>query len=143
VLQECCNQKKTQWKYWTQWTFRPLKNAKIQTKTHEMDVLETVENETLESHSRGPGFESLCAHNNEPSGSLFFCFNHPTLKHAGTGSSPVKTTKAQAILLENKAEMANIKACCRNHQEPLSKLQRRLFLFKSVRCCKSVANTMA
>ena len=28
-----------------------LKNAKIQTKTHEMDVLEAVENETLESHT--------------------------------------------------------------------------------------------
>ena len=31
--------------------FRRLKNAKIQTKTHEMDVLEALENETLESHS--------------------------------------------------------------------------------------------
>jgi hypothetical protein len=51
VLQKCCNQKKPQWKYWTQWTFRHLKNAKIQTKTHEMDVLEAVENETLESHA--------------------------------------------------------------------------------------------
>jgi hypothetical protein len=30
----------------------PLKDAKIQTKTHEMDVLEAVENGTLESHSR-------------------------------------------------------------------------------------------
>jgi hypothetical protein len=47
---KCCNQNKTQWKYWAQWTSRPLKNAKIQTKTHEMDVLEAVENETLESH---------------------------------------------------------------------------------------------
>ena len=28
------------------------KTAKIKTKTHEMDVLEAVENETLESHSR-------------------------------------------------------------------------------------------
>ena len=27
-----------------------------------MDVLEALEDETLESHSRGPGFESLCAH---------------------------------------------------------------------------------
>ena len=27
------------------------KNAKIQTKTHEMDVLEALENETLESHN--------------------------------------------------------------------------------------------
>ena len=27
-----------------------------------MNVLEAVENETLESHSRGPVFESLCAH---------------------------------------------------------------------------------
>ncbi len=42
---------KTPWKYWTQWTFRPLKTAKIQTETHEMDVLEAVESETLESHS--------------------------------------------------------------------------------------------
>jgi len=42
---------KTQLKYWTQWTFRPLKNAKIQTKTHEMDVLEALENKTLESHN--------------------------------------------------------------------------------------------
>jgi hypothetical protein len=64
--------KKPQWKYWTQWTFSPLKNAKIQTKTHEMDVLEAVENEALESHSRGPGSESLCAHNNEPDGSFFY-----------------------------------------------------------------------
>ena len=47
----CCNQNKTPWKYWTQWTFRPLKNEKIPTKTHEMDVLEAVENEALESHS--------------------------------------------------------------------------------------------
>jgi hypothetical protein len=51
MLQKCCNQKKTQWKYWTQWTFRPLKNAKIPTKTHEMDVLDALENRTLESHS--------------------------------------------------------------------------------------------
>ena len=36
-----------------------LKNAKIQTKTHEMDVLEAVENETLESHNRSRGFEAL------------------------------------------------------------------------------------
>jgi hypothetical protein len=42
---------KTPLKHWTQWTFRSLKNAKIQTKPHEMDVLEAVENETLESHS--------------------------------------------------------------------------------------------
>ena len=34
-----------------QWTLTALKNAKIQTKTHEMDVLEAVENETLESHA--------------------------------------------------------------------------------------------
>ena len=27
------------------------KNATIQTKTHEMDILEAVENETLESHA--------------------------------------------------------------------------------------------
>jgi len=47
----CCNQKKTQWKYWTQWTFNPSKNAKIKTKTHEMDVLEALEDETLESHN--------------------------------------------------------------------------------------------
>jgi hypothetical protein len=33
---------KTQLIYWTQWTFRPLKNANIQTKTHEMDVLEAL-----------------------------------------------------------------------------------------------------
>ena len=35
----------------TQWTFRLLKNAKIQTETHKMNVLDAVENETLESHS--------------------------------------------------------------------------------------------
>jgi hypothetical protein len=40
-------------------TFRPLKNAKIQTKTYKMDVWEALEDEPLESHSRGPGFESL------------------------------------------------------------------------------------
>jgi hypothetical protein len=51
VLQKCCNQKNTQWTYWTQWTFKPLKNAKIQTKTHEMDVLDTLDDETLQSHS--------------------------------------------------------------------------------------------
>ena len=32
-------------------TYAP-KNAKIQTKTHEMEVLEALENETLESHAR-------------------------------------------------------------------------------------------
>jgi hypothetical protein len=53
---------KTQLIYWTQWTFRPLKNANIQTKTHEMDVLEALEDETLESHNRSRGFESLRAH---------------------------------------------------------------------------------
>ena len=37
--------------YWTQWTSRPLENAKIQTKTHKMDVLEALENESLESHN--------------------------------------------------------------------------------------------
>jgi hypothetical protein len=52
VLRKCCNQKKTQWKYWTQRTVLSPKTAKIQTKTHEMDVLEIVEDETLESHSR-------------------------------------------------------------------------------------------
>jgi hypothetical protein len=51
MLQKCCNQNETHWKYWTQRTFRHLKNAKIQTKIHKMDVLEAVENETLESHS--------------------------------------------------------------------------------------------
>ena len=68
MLQKCCNQKKTQWKYWTQWTFRPRINAKITTETHEMDVLEALDDETLESHSRSPGFESLCAHkkSNQP-----------------------------------------------------------------------------
>jgi len=29
-----------------------------------MDVLEGLESEPQESHSRGPGFESLCAHKN-------------------------------------------------------------------------------
>jgi hypothetical protein len=38
------------------------KNAKNQTKSHKMDVLEALEDESLESHSRGLGFESLCAH---------------------------------------------------------------------------------
>jgi len=39
-----------------------LKNAKNQTKTHKMEILEELESEPLELHSRGPGFESLCAH---------------------------------------------------------------------------------
>jgi hypothetical protein len=39
---------KTQLKYSTQWAFTPLKNAKIQTKTHKMDVLEALEDEPLE-----------------------------------------------------------------------------------------------
>ena len=51
VQQKCCNQKNTQWTDCTQWTIRPLKNAKIQTKTHEMDVLDTLDDETLQSHS--------------------------------------------------------------------------------------------
>ena len=34
---------------------KPNKNAR-------MNVLEAVENKTLESHRRGPEFESLCAH---------------------------------------------------------------------------------
>jgi hypothetical protein len=42
---------KTPWKYWKHWTFRTLKNAKIQTKTHKMEVLETLENQTLEAHN--------------------------------------------------------------------------------------------
>ena len=46
-----------------------------------MDVLEALEDETLESHSRSRGFESLRAH------------------------------KKQAILLENKAKKHNIMAC--------------------------------
>jgi hypothetical protein len=36
------------------WVLQSEKNAKIQTKTHEMNVLEAVENKTLESHSRDP-----------------------------------------------------------------------------------------
>ena len=36
-----------------------------------MDVLEALDNETLQSHSRGPGFESLCAHSNEPDRLIF------------------------------------------------------------------------
>ena len=36
--------------------------CKKQTKTHKMEVLDKLEREHLESHSRGPGFESLCAH---------------------------------------------------------------------------------
>ncbi len=36
-----------------------------------MGVLDALEHEQLESHSRSPGFKSLCAHNNEPLGSLF------------------------------------------------------------------------
>ena len=51
MLQKCCNQKNTQWTYWTQWTFKPLKNAKIRTKTHEIDVLDPLDDETLQSHS--------------------------------------------------------------------------------------------
>jgi hypothetical protein len=35
----------------------PPKKRKNPNKTHEMDVLEAVENETLESHSRSRGFE--------------------------------------------------------------------------------------
>jgi hypothetical protein len=38
------------------------KNAKNPNKTHEMDVLEALENETLESHSRVRELESLRAH---------------------------------------------------------------------------------
>ncbi len=51
MLRKCCNQEKTPWKYWTQWIARPLKNAEIATKTHKMDVLEALEDETLESHA--------------------------------------------------------------------------------------------
>jgi len=51
-LRKCCNHNKTQWKSWTPWTFTFLKNAKIATKTRKMDVLEALEDETLESHSR-------------------------------------------------------------------------------------------
>jgi hypothetical protein len=36
---------KTQWKYWSQWTSRSLKNAKIQAKAYEIDVLEAMEDE--------------------------------------------------------------------------------------------------
>ena len=39
-----------------------------------MDVLEAVENETLESHSRSPVFESLCAHNKRAFAARF-CFS--------------------------------------------------------------------
>ena len=35
---------------------------KNHSKMHKMDVFDALEDETLESHSRGPGFESLCAH---------------------------------------------------------------------------------
>jgi len=31
-LRKCCDQDKTQLKYWIQWTFTPLKNAKKHTK---------------------------------------------------------------------------------------------------------------
>ena len=34
---------------------------------HEMDVLELLEDKTLASHSRGPAFESLCAHKKQGS----------------------------------------------------------------------------
>ena len=37
-----------------------------------MDVLEAVENETLESHSRSRGFESLRAHKNETARLILF-----------------------------------------------------------------------
>ena len=123
---------KTQWKYWTQWTLRPLKNAKIQTKTHEMDVLEAVENETLESHSGSRGFERyrVRAHKNEQQGS--FCF---------IGSSLIKTTKKQAILLERKAPMPKIMACYQNPKVPPLN-QRGGFLFKLVRCREGVPNRM-
>jgi len=60
----CCDWDNTQQKYWIQWTFSPLKNAENQTKTHKMEALDELESEPLESHSRGPGFESLCAHKN-------------------------------------------------------------------------------
>jgi hypothetical protein len=36
------------------------KNAKIQTRTHKMEVSEKSEYEHLESHTRGRGFESPC-----------------------------------------------------------------------------------
>jgi hypothetical protein len=45
VLRKCCDQDKTQW------TFTPLKNAKIQTKTHKMEVSEESEHELVESHA--------------------------------------------------------------------------------------------
>ena len=68
----CCNQEKSPWEFWPQWTFRPLKNAKIQTKTHEMEVLEALENETLDSHSRNWRSSPCAPMKNEPYGSFLF-----------------------------------------------------------------------
>ena len=55
MLQKCCNQKKTQWNIGRNGHLTPQNYAKIPTKTHEMDVLEALENETLESHSISRG----------------------------------------------------------------------------------------
>jgi hypothetical protein len=67
-----------------------------------MDVLEAVENETLESHSMDVLYtmEILEIEQSEV-----------------TASSPIKTTKKQAILLENKPKMPHIAACCQVQKE--------------------------
>ena len=135
MLQKCCNQKKTQRKYWTHWTFRPLKSAKIQTKTHEMDVLEALEEETLESHSRRYCFEvfrSCSSVGREAS-----CRGLERAVHIGevTGSSPVKTTKKRRFCfkLRQNCPLSRHAAKALNH---LPQNWGGDFLFRSFRCCE-------
>ena len=130
VLRKCCNQEKTPWKYWTQWTFDPSKNKKIQTKTHEIDVLEAVENGTLESHSRRYCFVVFRSCSSVGQNAPF--------TSARSQVRVLSRPQKQAILRENEAKMPNAKACCQNLKGPPRRSGRR-FLFKSARCCKSVA----
>ena len=59
MLRKCCDWDETKWNYWIHWKFLPLKNAKNQIETREIEAFDELEVGPQESHSRGSKSETL------------------------------------------------------------------------------------
>jgi hypothetical protein len=120
------------WKYWTQWTFRPLKNAIIQTETHEMDVLDVVENETLESHNEDIGHNGYIG-DRAKRGLVVQLVRTRRLHRRGLRFESCQDHNNRHFCLRLRQE------CLHNGGLPRPKRTsleiREAILFKSVRCC--------
>ena len=88
-----------------------------------MDVLEAVENETLESHDGDIGYNGHIG-DRAKQGLVVQLVRTRRSHRRGHRFESCQDHKKQEILLENNAKTPKITACCRNRKDPPLKLGR-------------------